>query len=315
MLIDEGLSRWMRLPIRHTFMNKEEYMESTVAQSIGMKYGPVVILFGNDRPPEARRFKEGKWGCVMFLLAAAIKGETAAFDRKTFGCQGGGTGLGFGNQYRNFAGGEECFKYFLSIGNEHWEKGRQVGEQVQQFMRPESHHHFMHGEGYVKSPELVGKFIESLPITDIPYETVVFKPLAKVETSKEKPEVVIFFGNMDQIAALTVLANFGRGHNENVIFPFAAGCQSIGIYPFREAQRDEPRAVLGLNDISARVYLKRLLHDDVMSFAVPLSLFHEMEANCQESFLQGNTWQELQELGRDPVAGLDEKAAGEERTA
>ena len=235
----------------------------------------------------------------MFMMAAAAKGETAVFDKKTFGCQGGGTGLGFGNQYENFAGGEECFKYFLSTGNEQWSEGKEAGKQVKPFMRPDAYHHFMHGERFVKSPELVGKYIDSLPLTQIANEYVVFKPLKEVDANKDNLQVVVFLGNMDQIAALTVLANYGRGHNENVIYPFAAGCQSIGIYPFRENKRPEPRAVLGLNDITARVYLKRILKDDLMSFAIPVPLFHEMEDNLTGSFLEQDTWKQLVAMSAD----------------
>jgi uncharacterized protein (DUF169 family) len=268
-------------------------MESNIAQQLHFRQQPVGIIFADERPENGRQFPEGKWGCIMFMLAAAVKGETAVFDRKTFGCQGGGTGLGFGNQYKNFAGGEECFKYFLSIGNENWQEGRKAGEQVKPFLRPEAYGHFMHGERYVKTPELVGKFIDSLPMTEVPAPYVVFKPLQEVDGENDKLQVVVFLGSMDQVAALTVLANYGRGHNENVIFPFAAGCQSIGIYPYREALRPEPRAVLGLNDISARLYLKRILKDDVLSFAVPLALFQEMENNLAGSFIEQDTWKQL----------------------
>jgi uncharacterized protein (DUF169 family) len=274
-------------------------MISRIEQHLKCTHEPVGIIFSNKKPEGARQFQEGKWGCTMFMLAAATRGEVVAFDKNTFGCQGGGTGLGFGNQYKNFAGGEECFKYFLSVGNEQWDEGQKAGEQVKEFMLPEAHHHFMHGERYIKSPELVGKYIDSLPITQVEAEYVIFKPLKDIDETGEDLKVVVFLGNMDQISALTVLANYGRGHNENVIFPFAAGCQSIGIYPFREAERPEPRAVLGLNDISARVYLKRMLKDDVMSFAMPLALFQEMEANLEGSFLEQGTWKQLMDLAGD----------------
>ncbi len=71
---------------------------------------------------------------------------------------------------------------------------------------------------------------------------------------------------------------------------------SVGIYPFREARSDNPRAVLGLNDISSRVAVKRQLKEDVMSFAVPFSLFREMEENVEGSFLERPTWQALMKL-------------------
>jgi len=271
-------------------------MESRIAESVKLKYAPVAIVLTDTKPEGAKQFKEGKWGCVMFLLAAAARKQTAVLDRKTFGCQGGGTGMGFGNQYVNFAGGQECFCYFLSVGNEAWEQGRQVAEKVKPFLRGEAFDNFVHGERYVKSPELVESFIRCLPITEIPYEYVVLKPLEAVSPEAEKPEVVVFLGDMDQISALTILANYAREGNENVIFPYAAGCQSIGIYPFREARSDKPRAVLGLNDISARLALKQLLKDDLMSFAVPLSLFQEMEANIPGSFLERPTWEHLLRL-------------------
>ena len=107
---------------------------------------------------------------------------------------------------------------------------------------------------------------------------------------------MVFLTDMDQLSALIVLASYGRDSNEAVIVPQAAGCQTIGIYPFDEAKREVPRAVIGLTDISARVHIKRQLKDDVMSFAVPLAMFQEMEANVPGSFLERNTWKELMSL-------------------
>lgn len=272
-------------------------MQSHISETLKFHHQPVAIVFSDEKPEGAKQFPDGKWGCVMFLLAAAIKGDTAVFDKNSFGCQGGGVGLGFGDQYENFAGGKECFKYFLSIGNKHWREGQKAGEAVKPFMRPEAYNHFMHGERYFKSPELVTKYIDCLPMTEVDSRFVMFKPLAQV-TENDDLQVVIFFCNLDQIAALNVLVNYGRGHNENVIFPFAAGCQTIGIYPYREALRPEPRAVLGLSDISARLYLKRIIKDDVMTFAVPTELYREMEENLDGSFLQQEVWHQLQILAK-----------------
>jgi len=91
-------------------------MESKIAQALRLKYCPVAIVWTDDKPEKAMDFKEGKWGCVMWMLAAAAKGKTAAFDKNTYGCWGGGVGLGFGNQYLHFPGGIECFYRFLSRG-------------------------------------------------------------------------------------------------------------------------------------------------------------------------------------------------------
>jgi hypothetical protein len=201
-------------------------------------------------------------------------------------------GLGFGDQYENFPGGKQCFCHFLSVGNEVWEEGRKACEMVKPYMG-EAYDDFVHGERYLKDPEAVADFIESLPITRIRERYVVFRPVSDVNPEQERPEIIVFLADMDQISGLSILANHERKGNENVIFPYAAGCQSIGIYPLREARSEHPRAVLGLNDISARVALKRILKDDVMSFAVPMTLYEEMERNVPGSFLERPTWKRL----------------------
>ncbi|MEE9911908.1 MAG: DUF169 domain-containing protein [Deltaproteobacteria bacterium] len=269
-------------------------MESQIAKAIKLKYQPVALLWSDEKPVGAMQFSEGKWGCVMWLAVSAAKGKPAVADARTFGCVGGGVGLGFGNQYLNFPGGEEGFCYFLSSGNAGRPGGEDLAAKFKPFMTKESHDNFLHGERYIKNPEGVRKFLEALPIVDIPAKYVVFKPLALVDLSKEKPQSVIFFVNPDQLSALTVLANYGRGDNENVVIPYAAGCQTIGIYPYREANSARPRAVVGMTDLSARVYARKQLGDpNFMTFTAPFALFDEMEQNVPGSFLERHTWQSL----------------------
>jgi len=253
----------------------------------------VAILLAEQRPEKALQFQKGKWGCVMFLFANAAKGKTAVFDRETYGCWGGGVGLGFGNAYEHFPGGVDCFAYFLASGNEQWEQGRQVGQAVAGAAGQEFAQHFLHGEGYVKNPALVHHWLKELPITDIKAKYVVFKPLAEVDLSVEQPETVVFLADPDQLAALVILANYAREGMENVIIPWAAGCQTIGILPFREAAREIPRAVVGLTDISARKYVRSLLGAQYLSFAMHWALFIEVESNVAGSFLEKPTWQSL----------------------
>lgn len=273
-------------------------MESTIAKAIGLKYQPVALLWASEKPEGAMQFSEGKWGCVMWLAVSAAKGKPAVADQKTFGCVGGGVGLGFGNQYLNFPGGEEGFCNFLSSGNAGRPGGSELAEQIRPFMTKESHDNFLHGERYIKSPELVHKFLDVLPMTDIPEAYVVFKPVADIDPLKEKPQTIIFFANPDQLSALVVLANFGRDDNENVIIPYAAGCQTIGIYPYRETKSAKPRAVVGLTDLSARVYVRNQLGDPhLMTFAAPFALFEEMERNVPGSFLERHAWQNLLKNG------------------
>ena len=267
-------------------------MESLIAEKLKLRYGPVALTWAENRPEKAAEFKEGKWGCVMWMVARAARGGTAVCGRKTFGCWGGGVGLGFGDVYKQFPGGEDCFCHFLSIGNDQWEQGRQTAEKVKPFMNEHSFDHFMHGERYMKSPEQVKRFIRGLPITDIPAPFVVFKPLSEVN-DETNCQVVIFFADPDQLSALVILANYGRDTNENVIIPYAAGCQTLGIYPYREAEAEMPRAVVGLTDISARTYIRQQLGNNLMTFAVPLKMFKEMEGNVNGSFLERPVWEKL----------------------
>jgi uncharacterized protein (DUF169 family) len=267
-------------------------MESRIARALETAYPPVAVLWTDEKPEGAMQFQEGKWGCVMWLAASAAKGRPAACDAATFGCIGGGVGMGFGDRYKSFPGSEEGFCHFLSSGIEGWAQGPAMAEMVKPFLRGEAYDNFIHGERYIKTPELVRRFLACLPITQIPKRYVVFQPLADVGDGQE-PQTVLFFADPDELSALIVLANYSRGDNENVTLPYAAGCQTIGIYPYREAQRKPPRAVVGLTDLSARLYIRKQLGDNLLTFAAPFALFREMEENVEGSFLQRHTWQEL----------------------
>lgn len=270
-------------------------MESKVAKAVGLKYNPVAVVLADGRPDNALQFKKGKWGCVMFMFANAAKGKTAAFDAETYGCWGGGVGLGFGNAYLQFPGGVDCFAHFLSSGNMQWEKGRDVGKALEGAAGKEFASNFLKGEAYVRTPELVQQWLGEIPMAEVASNYVLFKPLSAVEPDVEKPETVVFLANPDQLSALVILANYGREGMENVIIPWAAGCQTIGILPYREAQSGKPRAVVGLTDISARKYVRSILGVEYLSFAMPWDFFLEMEGNVGGSFLERHTWQALQE--------------------
>jgi uncharacterized protein (DUF169 family) len=267
-------------------------MESRIASILGLKSGPVALLWSDEKPEKAIEFKEGRWGCVMFSFAGAAKGRTAVFSRETYGCWGGGVGLGFGNRYVDFPGGEECFHYFLSCGNRNFEQGRAVGGQMNPAMG-EFAEDFMEGERYLKGPEEVKAFVENLPITEIPTKYVVLKPLAHVDGRKEKPVTITFLADPDQLSALVVLANHGRQTCDNVSIPFAAGCQAIGILAYVQGKNPDPKAVIGLVDLSARKNVRKMLGKNLFSFSMPLSLFEEMEGNVDTSFLFRTTWKAL----------------------
>lgn len=241
--------------------------ESKIAGYLKLAYRPVAVIFANDKPDGATQFKEGTpWGCLVALLTAAAKGKTAVIGRETCPCGGGRVGLGFQDGYNmDIPGGID---YFLSTGR---------GEGYRE------------GEFYRKTPERAREFVEALPTRDIPFTCVVFKLLDEVDEERETPQEVVLYANPDQLAALVVLANYDRPAGEHVIIPFAAGCQSIGIIPYREAECEYPRAVVGMMDVSARL----MVPSDTVSFTVPYAMYRQMEADADGSFLSHEAWQKV----------------------
>lgn len=153
---------------------------------------------------------------------------------------------------------------------------------------------FLKGERYVKSAEDTRRFVQTLPIQDIPAKFVVVKPLDKVDADKEETKSVTFFVDPDRLSALVILANYPRPEDENVVIPWAAGCQVMGIFAYKELAREHPRALVGMTDISARKNVRATLGEHTLSFTAPWPLFQEMERNVEGSFLQRSTWSALQ---------------------
>jgi len=271
-------------------------MKSTIAEAIQLRTQPVALVWTDQEPDQATRFKPQSWGCVVSLFAAAAtRGITGAFDRQTYGCWGGGVALGFGNQYESFPGGLDCFCRFLSTGNETSEQGRPVGEQLKSRGWGKMADDFLLGERYVKGPEETRRFVQNMPILEIPSKFVIVKSLEQVDPEKDEVKNVTFFVDPDALSALVILANYARPEAENVIIPWAAGCQVMGILAYRELDREHPRGLVGMTDISARKNVRATLGEHALSFTAPWPLFLEMETNVPGSFLERSTWQALQQ--------------------
>lgn len=230
----------------------------------------------------------------MLLVAQAAKGKTVALTRGTCGCPGAAEGFGLEPSCpENFPGGRECFLRFLSIGNQGWDQGNAMIQKLTEGGAPKIMiEEFSEGEGFKKTPELVAQDIEEVPNIDPEGPYVLIKPLEDL-ASGEMPKVVTLLVNPDQLSALVVLADYARPGIDNVRIPFGSGCASLARHPFYEAEQENPRAVIGLTDISARFYLRKPLGEDILSFTVPWSLFEEMEGNVSESFLTRFAWKSM----------------------
>jgi len=271
-------------------------MNSKVTDAIGLETNPVALIWSDTPPENSISFKPGRWGCVMAVLATvAAKGRVGAFSRETYGCWGGGVGLGFGNCYQTFPGGIAGFCGFLANGNKGSAEGRAIGEQMATWGGRRMADDFLEGERYLQNPQVTERFLKYLPMCNIPAKYVVVKPLSLADPAKEEIKSVTFFADPDQFSALVTLANHRAPEQENVCVPWGAGCQAIGIFGYRELEREHPRAVIGLTDISARNSVRASLGRNVMSLTAPRPLFLEMESNVDSSFLHRETWRELRE--------------------
>ncbi len=266
-------------------------MLSSIARALSLKYPPLAIFYAQEAPVASEKFKPM---CVMHAVAKAAMGKTVAITQGTCGCPGAGQGLGLEPSCPDdFPGGRECFLRFLSIGNQDWDHGRAMMEKLIEGGAPKILiDEFAEGEGFVKTPELVAQYLEEVPRIEPEGPYVVVKPLEALETG-EKPKVVAFLVEPDQLSALTVLTNFARPGIDNVRIPFCSGCASVGLFPFFESEQTSPRAVIGLTDISARFFLRKLLGRNILSFSVPWALFEEMEGNVNESFLTRHAWKTI----------------------
>jgi len=228
--------------------------------TLGLMESPLGIYYTNDKP-EGVTPKEGISGCMMGLLQnARKKGKIVYFDRGHFGCPGGAYYMGF------FESPRPNIEYFLSCG--------MPGE--------------MEGERYIKTPERAREYFTKMIPRRAPATYCVFKPVEQFQ-KRTAPEVVVFFASPDLLAGLFTLTNYALERTDAVQAPFGSGCGTILTYPLKEAGKEQPRATLGMFDVSARPMVEK----DTLSFAMPYSVFLKLLENVSGSFLQTESWKKV----------------------
>ncbi len=85
------------------------------------------------------------------------------------------------------------------------------------------------------------------------------------------------------------MTNYALETTEAVYAPFGSGCSTILAYPLKEAAKEQPRAVLGMFDVSARL----MVENEILTLAMPYSIFLNLLENVQGSFLETGSWKKV----------------------
>ncbi len=270
-------------------------MKSITAEKLGLAHEPVAILWSNTLPEGALRIKPHGQSCIMpFFAQVATKGKTAVFDRESYGCPGARAGLGFGNGYYDAFGGAgvDFMSAFFVKGAESSKNPEAYCATVQHIPEREREK-FIHGERLHKNTEKAKRFMTAdLPITDIAEKYVIFTPLGKVKAG-EQPVVVVFLADPLQVTGLVTLVGAVREGTDPVRVPPMAACQQIGAFVYDEAKKEHPRAVLGYTDLAARANVGKTIPEHMFTFAVPFSLYREMEEEAKNGVFDGPIWKGL----------------------
>lgn len=206
---------------------------------------PTALYFARTSPGDAVMPRDHVWTCMFALMKQIQAGKPSAFSAANPGCVGAASYLGFNTVPVVPAA------LFLS-----------------------------HKEKLKKDAGLAAAFYNGVEPAPAREEYLVFSRLDGVPDDVEV-EVVNLWLNAMALSALHALANYDRPTNDNVIMPFASGCQSIWTIPYKEKMKEIPKAVVGSLDPTVRQFLP----GDVISFSAPASRFLEMCANVQGSFM------------------------------
>ncbi|MDR2612734.1 MAG: DUF169 domain-containing protein [Deltaproteobacteria bacterium] len=269
-------------------------MLSRTAEAVKLRHRPLALYRSDGPAPGARRFSRRTEfrpsnACSLALVAAAFReGTPCAFSTETVHCPGGHRGFGLRPPSWTYPGGIMGTLRLVSCGNRHTEEGRAAVEELRAAGASEARiEQFAEGEGFKRSPELLREAFGAMPSIPPSDGHVNVVPLADLD---DPPEVVIFLADPQQISALVTLAGYSRPGFESARVPFCAGCTSIALFPLAERSEPQPRAIIGLIDVYARMTLRSLVGREYLTFSMPWELYAEMEGNVAGSFLERRVW-------------------------
>ncbi|MDG6257154.1 MAG: DUF169 domain-containing protein [Methanomicrobiaceae archaeon] len=221
---------------------------------------PITFEIGGSTEGIGRAPAPKGWKCFVCDLAKVRQGTSLVFDADAIGCRGARFYLGYDTE--RFPD----FRYFLSHG------------------KPG----VVEGERYKRTPEIVDELDHDHVRIPAEGKDIVFKRWDRL-TGADNPDAAVFFARPEVLSGLFTLANFDQADPNGVICPFGAGCSSIVYYPLLEQRSENPRAVLGMFDPSARPCVP----PDILTIAFPMQRFEQLIGYMEESFLTTGTWEKV----------------------
>jgi len=245
----------MDLKFRNHFLNQW-------AKYFGNADLPITFFYTDDPGSVTKAAVPKGWSCIIGELALVRNGKSLAWNLNSLSCGGSQRYFGYTSKMR------PNFEYFLSYGIENK----------------------MEGERYIQSPEMVKEIMSNMRCIPAKGKYIVFKRFDNL-TPEDEPVAAIFFATQDVLSGLFTLANFDQADGLGVIAPFGSGCSSIVYQPYFENEKENPRAVMGLFDVSARPYVPK----DRLTLSIPMKKFRKMVGYMDESFLITESWEKVRE--------------------
>jgi hypothetical protein len=231
-----------------------------IQEKLGMELSPVGVFLPEKLPEYAMHLNRKNQGCLATRIYTSAKGKVIAFDEHSTG--------------------RACASFYL--GYSEW-----IFPGIEKFLS----HETVNGrepERFLKNPEIAKECIEYYVPKEKRNTAIIFKPL-ELFSKDEKPELVIFFANPDQLSALVFLITYEAPLEERIDTRFASACMSMFTIPLKYAEEGKKKAVWGFHDISARKTIPR----DLMSLTMTFDLFREVYGNLGDSFVTTETWEKL----------------------
>ena len=270
-------------------------MKSTIVENLRPEFEPVAVVWSDTLPADTFQFKEGKFGCVLYLFAhASRQGKVAGGSRDTVLCTGGRAALGFGC-------GFDTTEAMLETHAALFSKGIQSAQDKDAYQTeidavPKSWKDmFTYGERRHCTLDLAKEWLlHELPRYDIKQKYVLFKPLS-IASADDDVRAVIFPVSPLELSGLVTLAGSVMKGADPVRVAHGTDCCGIGAFAYAEGETAAPRGVLGMMGTDGREVMRKRFRDDVLTLTLPTPLFLQMEQEAGNCVFQVPAWKALTE--------------------